>query len=615
MKTWKLFTIACIVSCSEVYANMWEAGRLDYPSGSSEIAAFVDLPNDVQVQNILCTKKESSTNRLSVLLPKAYNDSLIIELKVESDATVTSAYAELSGNSLSLHVDNNVISSLIHAPDLALRFTKDDADLLGLPELLTIPMQGSSFANLRVASECTVQCLTNDFNCNKSLVSALLWPVRGFEYQGSNDIDTLCTVDKHGYKEFNLTDECKLVLDRFYQKNGRGPISFIEDIFNNNKDYLNYKSKWNSLVSLIQDEYGVDDKAYVTDKDWYLILYSLISTQKLVDYPKSYFEVLKYQDDPTTLLYDIDNRYDMESLKYTAVLTRRIQGLLAAQKLLNEALLSWSDFYREFSYILPAVYKVQAMRPLIYREMLLRLWLLADKPHGITLKDSNLFIQGTQGKTTTKDELEKKCTVFDGVNRDQFFFYSDTCERMILQNLRDNSKLTMSYQNFDTSFKDYLNAWKESVFLTEADNGIEIEDQLRSNHALVLMSIAKIYGFGDYFLMRECISSQDDDICVFEKNRAIDSYTQEFNNKVKAIATVSTKDARSLSKLHDKFLAYNDSLNAYLKELVAQNKLQQWQATFALAMNMIMQTNTLISVPYQNEFIDDELDSILESED
>lgn len=616
MKTIKLFMLlACLASSKEIFAAMWEVGRLDYPSGSSEIAAFVDLPNGVQVQNILCTKRESSTNRLAVLLPKAYNDSSIIELKVESDANTTSAYAELSGNSLSLHVDNNVITSLIHAPDFALRLNKEDAKLLDLPEVLDIPMQGSSFANLRVASECTVQCLNNDFNCNKSLVSSLLWPVRGFEYQGSNDIDTLCTVDNHGYKEFNLTNECKLVLDRFYQKNGRGPISFIEDIFSNNPDYLNYQSKWNSLVDRVKEDHKVDDGAYALDKDWYLVLYSLLSTQKLVDYPKSYFEVLKYQDDPTTLLYDIDSRYEMESLKYTAVLTRRIQGVLSDQQLLSEALTSWNDFYREFSYTLPAVFKAQALRPLIYREMLLRLWLLADKPQGIELKDSNIFVQGSQGKTTTEDELEKKCTVFDGVNREQFFFYSDTCERMILQNLRDNSKLIDSYKTLNDSFNNYLSAWQKSVFFKEADNSIEIEDQLRSNYALVLMSIAKIYGFGDYFLMRECISTQDDDICVFEKNRAMDSYIQELNNKIKAINSVNSKDARQLSKLHDNFLEYNDMLQLYLNELVVQNKLKPWQATFALAMNIIMQTNTIISMPYHNEIVDDGLDLILESED
>lgn len=592
---------------------MWEVGRLDYPSGAAEMASFVNIDNNLQLQNILCTKKEASPNRFSLLIPYVTDKLSVLEVEIETDGEKVPVYAEVNGNTIEFHVDNNIITSLASTPDFKIHFLPDDAEILGLDQEINVPIQGSNFANQQIASECTILCLNNGFSCNRPLVSSFLWPIGGFQYKTEAEVEKLCTKDFYGRKEFNLTEGCKILLDRFYQADGLGPLSFLHDLFfAKENQYLKYKNLWNEVIAYSASSPTLDENVFVNERDWYMILFSLISKDKIIDYTKSYNQVLKAKDDPTTLLYDIDNRYEMEALKYTAVLMRRIKSSVMAQNNLQEALNAWNDFYRDFCASLPSINRAQALRPLVYREMLMRLWHLAGRPHGIEIKDENLFVQGKGGKTTTADLLEKSCTVFDGINQEQFFFNSDTCERLTRSVLRERGLLTDEFELVHQKFQDFVDAWQGTVF--DDKNFNLIREQLYSNFNLVLISLNKIYGFGDYFLMRECISSRDDDICQLERNRAKNAYTQEFNNRVRKISAVNIKDANELNNLHNKFLDYAEALDHYVNSLVQENKIETWQALFALSMNTILQTNTLITMPYYNEVIDD-LDFLVEGDD
>ena len=103
-----------------------------------------------------------------------------------------------------------------------------------------------------VASECTALCIGNDFKCNFPLLSSLLWPQDRYEKTNIDNIDDLCTAQlRPNLYKFNYTDSCKLALDRFYKKDGIGPLSYIYKLFNDkNSVFSKYNESWNKVISL-----------------------------------------------------------------------------------------------------------------------------------------------------------------------------------------------------------------------------------------------------------------------------------------------------------------------------------------------------------------------------
>ena len=92
------------------------------------------------------------------------------------------------------------------------------------------------------------------------------------------------------------------------------------------------------------------------------MLYSLAGKRKLKEIPNSFYTVKNYQDDPTTLVYDIDSRYEMELLKYSSVLYRRVRGNINAINAIEKSLKMWQDFYRSFCLSLPDINQAHAQR-------------------------------------------------------------------------------------------------------------------------------------------------------------------------------------------------------------------------------------------------------------
>ena len=116
-----------------------------------------------------------------------------------------------------------------------------------------------------------------------------------------------------------------------------------------------------------------------------------------------------------------------------------------------------------------------------------------------------------------------------------------------------------------------------------------------------MMSLFKIYGFGDYFLLRECISSRDADICGYEQHKAYGTYSKEFNNRLDSITNVSDKDGSQLNALNELWLDYYHNLEEYLKDLVQRNVIPLWRAEFAKALACVVQTNAILNFPYDRE--------------
>lgn len=49
--------VLSLTAISSVYAaNMWDSGELTYPSGETEISAFVNSDGNTQLQAVLCSK-------------------------------------------------------------------------------------------------------------------------------------------------------------------------------------------------------------------------------------------------------------------------------------------------------------------------------------------------------------------------------------------------------------------------------------------------------------------------------------------------------------------------------------------------------------------------------
>ena len=438
--------------------TLWEAGRLDYPDGNAEVAAFVNGPQNTQLQAVLCAKDENDKNRLSLLLPQFYDASLMFEVVLACAGTEFPTYVELTGNTLEFQLDDDFYLKLADSASLTVKFKPEDAAYLHLPVSIDLPLLGADSVLQQVAQQCTSLCLRDDFKCRQGLLSALLWPPHGFNRDHFGDVDALCTRQATDGWHFNLTDSCRLTLNRFYAREGQGPLSFLQALFHDEDGaYQKYKTLWNDAVAQLGAG-PLTDLGLVNDEEWYLGLYALAGTRELQDYPRSYFTILNSMADPTTLLYDIDSRYEMETLKYVSVLMRRLQPSYAVRQSLEHALTAWADFYRQLCALQPYILKAQALRPVMYRQMLLRIWQLAGRPRGLTLRPEDAFVQGSGGKTVTPDALEQKCAYFEGVRGDEFFFASDECIRAIHSELRLSGLITDDYPQLLRAWDDFAKA-------------------------------------------------------------------------------------------------------------------------------------------------------------
>lgn len=590
---------------SYVSASMWEAGELTYATGESEVSAFVNAHGDTQIQTVMCTKDESYSYRFTLLLPKSLAADMLIQAKIEADGTTNSVYAEVNQNSIEFQVDQELVATLPDSANLTIYFNEKDAAFLGVPQRLDIPMTGIDLTMRKVASECTALCLTKGFQCNRPFVSSVLWPRDFFRKNSSVEIDNLCTKFKGDHYKFNDSSSCRLALDRFYLSEGIGPLSFLNELFNNAGSlYKQYQRNWNEAVQLAPRG-AIQNNVYADGGEWYQLLYSLVGSRNVSDFPNSYYEIRNYQQDSTTLVYDIDNRYEMETLKYAAVLYRRVRGSVTAVDAIEKALKIWSEFYRELQMTLPSIRQAQAVRPIIYRAMLMRVWRLAGMPQGVRLLAENSFRQGVGGKTVTSEALESQCSFFDGANGDQFFFSNDGCIKGIDSSLRGFGFKNDLYEKVEQSWDIFSEAWRKSLFYSDSIDDA-VGEHPKSNLGLAMLSLFKIYGFGDYFLLRECISSRDPDICSYESEKAEHSYRIELDHMVRSIAEVSSEDAAALSNLNELWLNYYHALCDYVDYLVENNRIPLWRANFVKGVAMVSQTSSLLNISYDKEQLDEE---------
>lgn len=582
-------------------ANIWEAGELTYPNNETEISAFINTEGNTQLQAVLCTKDSTNSYRFTLLLPEKLDSDSVIKVIIKTDDNEVEAYAEVSGNSMDIQIDESLMLSIPDSTKMTLSFDKDDADYLKIPAAIEVNMHGADMTIRNVASECTALCLGNGFKCNYPLLSSLLWPRDQYRNVQIDDIDDLCTTAvMPGYFKFTPTKSCKLALDRFYKKEGVGPLSYVYKIFKDkNSIFQQYVKNWNEAVALCPYS-ALDLPVTASDKEWYLILYSLVGKNHIREFPSSYYSVKKYTDDPTTLIYDIDNRYEMELLKYSSVLYRRVKGSVSAVNAVEKALKTWQDFYRQLVSALPSIHQAQAVRPVVYREMMLRVWNLAGKPTGLKILPENMFRQGTNGRPVTTEPLETQCSFFEGSGGDQFFFASEDCIKGFNDYMRTSPLNSKLYQNVVDSWNKFASNWAASQFYTD---GIDdaVGEHPQANLALTIMSLFKLYGFGDYFLLRECISSRDADICGYEQHKAYSTYTKEFNNRLDSITNASDKDGSKLNALNELWLDYYHNLEEYLKDLVQRNIIPLWRAEFAKAIACVVQTNAILNFPYDRE--------------
>ena len=251
---------------------------------------------------------------------KAFGEKIekeLIKVTIKTDELVTEEYAEVAGNSLDLQIDPRLLLALPDTPKMEIVFDEEEAEYLGVPSTLEISMSGADLTLRNVASKCTALCISNNYKCNYPILSSLLWPYDNFEHISIEDIDSLCTkrIGPHLYK-FNNSESCTIALDRFYKKHGIGPLSYIEKLFNGqNSSYKKYIKAWNKAV-LMGPTITITPDVNADMSDWYLTLYALAGKRKLQEIPNSFYSIKESEGDPTTLVYDIDNRYEMQALQY-----------------------------------------------------------------------------------------------------------------------------------------------------------------------------------------------------------------------------------------------------------------------------------------------------------
>ena len=643
--------------------DVWEAGRLDYAYGGAEVAAFVNTKDQIQLQIVLCSKDQPYAFRMSVLLPHKHEASGIIPVRLNVDGQVTNVYAEISGNSLEFQVGTAFLITLPDSPNFEMEFSKEDASYLKIPSVLSFSMSNSDMVLSEVAKSCVILHEQQNFKSNEQLLSGILWPRQGFnslskENVGAGastgagaagagagvssgasaagagagaiegeakyrNIESLClrsNEDGKPYKKvvtglvssihdqdsmpyFYPSKECKAALDDIYEAQGKLSLSFLPELFKDpTGNYQRYMMLWNNVLS---DTARMDFKyvdSPLSDFDYYLTLFSLFSDSKISQYPQSYYDILKLKEDPSTFLYIMDNRYELETVKYASVLARRLTGFLSPRQNASEAISAWHQFYQELSLVLPPISKAQAIRPVLYRQMLMRIWRLAGFPEPLHLRPKYAFVQGTNGKPTTSEPLEARCSIFEGSNGDQFFFASNDCVKSIATDLRNLGLINNDYYQVLDCWDAFAKAWTKSNFY-HTDGQDAVGEHLRSSLALTLLSLYKNYGFGDYFLLNKCISSRDSDICAYEANNYYESYSSDLRKTIAAIAQVSSKDARELKNLNDLWAKYYDSLKLYTKNLAAKSRIPLWKSEFVLGVAITCQSEAILNSRYSRDGI------------
>lgn len=600
----RFLLLLVLLNSSNCLSNMWEAGELTYKNGSTEISAFVNTKEKTQLQLVLCSKNSFDNYRFTLLLPKKILSDSVIKVKVSTDDSEVEQYAEVSGNSIDLQVDETLLLSIPYSAKLQLKFNEEDATYLGLPKVLDVSMKGADLAIKNVSSQCTALCLNNGFSCNKSLLSSILWPENSFNRFEIAGIDDMCTKQtRPDVYRFDLNKKCKASLDKFYNKVGIGALSFLNHLFNaENSAYKKYEASWNETLAY-SPIVAEDMKKYVQN-DWYLLLYSLVGNRHIREFPNSFYAISNHKGDPTTLVYDIDNRYEMELLKYSSVLYRRMNSSIKAKNSATKTLKLWSDFYRQLTQMLPNIHQAQAVRPIVYKSMLMRIWNLAGRPTGVKFYSKNIFRHGTNGKTITDDNLEKQCSLFEGSNGEQFFYASSDCVKSVADIMRTSQYNTTLYKDLEIKWDNYAKAWMSSPFYNDSLDDA-IGENRRANLTLITLSLFKEYGFGDYFQIRECLSSRDSDICSYESNKYYSTYSKEYNYRLDSISNVNAEDAKTLNELNNLYLEYYHSLEIYLDDLVASNTIPMWRADFIKSLASIIQTNAMLNFPYSREELPD----------
>lgn len=719
-----------IAAVSAWPANSWEAGRLDYAHGGSEVAAFVNAQEKIQLQVVLCSQNQPTPYRMSVLIPNTNKASGIIPVKLNVDGTSTNVYAEIIGNSMEFQVGTSFLITLPDSPTFTMSFKEDDAKYLSIPQELVFPMDRANVVLSEIAKSCAILEEQQNFTISRPLISGILWPRGGFNHKdlhssdssldrlslteqakknGLNvieqsdsdrrwvdpnwnpdivpsapeikaryiDVDSVCLKHPHsnlnavnrsacrsdattsiatssstganstsgnsagassnGVKRaghvdnmvnglvstihmqddmpsFVLSDKCKHALDTVYEEQGKDALSFLPSLFRDpTGPYQRYLMLWNTVLS---DTARMDFKSpdiTIDEYDYYLTLFSLFSDTKITQYPQSYYDILKLSDDPSTFIYAMDNRYELETIKYSSVLNRRLTGFVSPKRNAKEALRSWNQFYQDLSLALPPISKAQALRPVLYRQMLMRFWRLAGYPDSLHLRPEYSFVQGSKGKTTTHEPLEKKCAIFEGSDGDEFFYASDDCIRGISSDLRSIGYVNEDYQQVLSTWESFSKAWTSSKFYHQSEQ-YTTGEHIRTGIGITMLSMFKNYGFGDYFLLRKCISSRDSDICAYEADKYFDSYDSDFRKTVATVAEVSGEDARSLKRLNELWLSYYDSLSTYASNLVKRGRMESWRAEFVKGVAVTAQAESLISTLFYSRGESDEIGEFYEDD-
>lgn len=404
---------------------------------------------------------------------------------------------------------------------------------------------------------------------------------------------------------FKLNKKCKKLLDMRFERDGKWALSFMPTIFKDpDSDYQTYQKHWNILVKAVDPQGKLPD-TLLRDDDYYLALFTLFTTTNLHEFPQSYFDLLNFDDDPATFIYAMDNRYDLETIKYYAVLERRLKGSVSLLRTASHTYQVWEKFYQDFAAALPPIPKAQALRPVLYRQMLMRVWRLAGYPDPLHLRPQFAFTQGTYHRTITREPLEAKCSVFEGSKGDQFFFASPECVRGIYSDLGRMGYLNDDFKQVQLHWDAFAKATNQSQLLS-LSTGDAVGSNDRAGLALALLSMYKIYGFGDYFLLRNCLSTRDSDICAFQTFKSQQDYFSEVRNSISSISVTSEQDAKMLSQLNELWRRYYDSLKSYTEGLVRRGKLKPWRAHFVQGVAVTTQTETLLSGSYYRQTIDPE---------
>ena len=420
---------------------------------------------------------------------------------------------------------------------------------------------------------------------------------------------------------FVPTAKCKKALELVYARTGADALSFLHQLFHqSNGFYQQYVQLWNGVVRDTAHWQQQQPEPEINDFDYYLALFSLFSDTPISQYPQSYYDILKLREDPSSFIYAIDNRYELETVKYYSVLSRRVHMSLSLNRNISKALSLWQQFYQDFSMSLPPIAKAQALRPLIYRQMLMRVWRLAGHPESLRLRPQYNFTQGTGGKPRTNELLEARCSIFEGSNGDQFFFASSECVQSIASDIRRQGLLNDDLRQVLLNWDAFAKAWRQSDFFSQNDQD-DMGEHLRSGLSLTLLSLYKTYGFGDYFLLRKCLSTRDSDICAYDAYKNQNLYSRELRKNIADLSLVAGKEARALSDLSKLWERYYESLCTYTNNLAQSGKIPRWRASFVQAVATTSQSESVLQALFtlQHQLVRDAVsggqDSEQESED